>query len=123
MQTRQTFLLGTVVAIVLSGALGAAIAPIPSGRSVPGKDEPPLEEVRRLTERFRDVNVALAEGYIRDPSDTCETAAMIGRPASLGAMGIHYFRPGPARHHRSAVSARHWQRHAHGFSEAEHPHL
>ena len=23
----------------------------------------------------------------------CDTAAMMGRPASLGAMGIHYFRP------------------------------
>jgi hypothetical protein len=46
-----------------------------------------------VTERFRDVNVALAEGYIRDPFDMCETAEMMGRPAALGAMGIHFFRP------------------------------
>jgi hypothetical protein len=39
------------------------------------------------------VNVALAEGYIRDPFDLCDTAIMMGRPASLGAMGVHYFRP------------------------------
>ena len=39
------------------------------------------------------MNVALAEGYIRDPFDLCDTAEMMGRPASLGAMGIHYFRP------------------------------
>lgn len=55
--------------------------------------EPTLEDVRLATERFQDVNTALAEGYIRDPSNTCETAAMMGQPASLGAMGIHYFRP------------------------------
>lgn len=55
--------------------------------------EPSLSEVRRLTERFQDVNVALAEGYVRDPADMCDTAEMMGRPAALGAMGVHYFRP------------------------------
>ena len=55
--------------------------------------ETDLAAVRRATERFQDVKVALAEGYIRDPFDLCETAEMMGRPAALGAMGIHYFRP------------------------------
>lgn len=55
--------------------------------------EPSLDAVRQATDRFRDVSVALAEGYIRDPSNTCETADMVGRPADQGAMGIHYFRP------------------------------
>ena len=59
----------------------------------PGPNEPTLAEVRAATERFRDVKVALAEGYIRDPFDLCDTAEMMGRPASLGAMGVHYFRP------------------------------
>ena len=59
----------------------------------PAADEPTLAQVRQATERFRDVNVALAEGFIRDPSNTCETAEMMGKPASLGAMGVHYFRP------------------------------
>jgi hypothetical protein len=59
----------------------------------PAAGEPTLDEIRELTERFRDVNVALAEGYIRDPSDHCVTAEMEGRPAEDGAMGIHYFRP------------------------------
>jgi hypothetical protein len=49
--------------------------------------------VREATERFRDVDVALGEGYVRDPFDVCETADMMGRPAELGAMGIHFFRP------------------------------
>jgi hypothetical protein len=59
----------------------------------PAPGEPTLAQVRQATERFRDVNVALAEGFIRDPSNTCETAEMMGKPASLGAMGVHYFRP------------------------------
>jgi hypothetical protein len=50
-------------------------------------------EVRTATERFQDVKVALAEGYIRDPFDLCDTADMMGRPASDGAMGVHYFKP------------------------------
>ncbi|HET7709765.1 MAG TPA: hypothetical protein VFK50_09575 [Sphingomicrobium sp.] len=55
--------------------------------------EPNLAAVRAATERFRDVKVALAEGYIADPANICDTASMMGRPASLGAMGVHYFRP------------------------------
>jgi hypothetical protein len=61
--------------------------------SIPAPGEPTLAEVRAATERFRDVNVALAEGYIRDPGNLCDTAEMMGRPASMGAMGIHFFRP------------------------------
>lgn len=60
---------------------------------MPGPGEPDLDAVRAATEKYRDVNVALAEGYIRDPFDLCDTAEMMGRPAELGAMGIHYFRP------------------------------
>ena len=59
----------------------------------PGPGEPTLAEVRATTEKYQDVNVALAEGYIRDPGDMCETADMMGRPVSAGAMGVHYFRP------------------------------
>ncbi|CAN5833147.1 hypothetical protein BH23GEM5_BH23GEM5_28470 [soil metagenome] len=55
--------------------------------------EPTLAEVRAATERFQDIKVALAEGYIPDPGNICDTAEMMGRPAELGAMGIHYFRP------------------------------
>ena len=52
-----------------------------------------VEAVRAGAERFEDVNVALKEGYIPDPSGMCFTAEMEGRPAEQGAMGIHYFRP------------------------------
>jgi hypothetical protein len=49
--------------------------------------------LREATERFEDVNAALAEGYIPDPTGMCITAAMEGQPAEYGSMGIHYFRP------------------------------
>lgn len=54
--------------------------------------EPSLDELRQATERFRDVDVAIAEGYITD--GMCFTAEMAGAPAHLGAMGVHYFHPG-----------------------------
>lgn len=79
----------------LRAALAAACAPVVALAALadPGPGEPTLAEVRALTDRFRDVEVALADGYIRDPGDICETADMMGRPAEQGAMGIHFFRP------------------------------
>ena len=74
-----------------SGAL--ALALVFSHPAKTASPEPDLGTVRAATERFRDVKVALAEGYVRDPSDMCDTATNMGRPASLGSMGIHYFRP------------------------------
>ena len=55
--------------------------------------EPDLVAVRAATERFKDVKVALAEGYIAAPGSMCETSAMMGRAGPDIAMGIHYFRP------------------------------
>jgi hypothetical protein len=82
----------TIVCLSLAAATNAVSAEM--GQTYqPARGEPTLEEVRHATERFRDVKVAIAEGYIRDPFDLCDTAQMMGRPASLGAMGVHYFRP------------------------------
>jgi hypothetical protein len=55
--------------------------------------EPTLDQVRAVASKYRDVKAALADGYVEDPSGMCETAEMMGKPAKLGAMGIHYFRP------------------------------
>ena len=89
-------LVKTSVSLAIAGLLSTAWAAhdtprVPLG---PGPGEPTLAEIRRATERFQDVNIALSEGYIRDPFDLCDTAAMMGRPESLGAMGVHYFHPG-----------------------------
>ena len=91
MRFRTALLITTLLGVSL---VAFAHAPMDgSGRARPGAGEPTLDEVRRATDRFRDVNAALAEGYIRDPFNMCETAEMMGRPAALGAMGIHFFRP------------------------------
>lgn len=91
MKTRRALV--TAAALSLSAALAVGVAGASKTLPGPAPGEPTLDEVRQATERFRDVKVALAEGYIRDPFNLCDTAPMMGRPASLGAMGIHYFRP------------------------------
>ena len=90
--THFRLLTPTFAAFAVASAFVAGMAAA-SGAPDHRADEPSLEEVRQATARFQDINVALAEGYIRDPFDVCETAEMMGRPASQGAMGIHYFRP------------------------------
>ena len=52
-----------------------------------------LEVIRAATEKYKDVNIALAEGFIPDPSGHCVSAAAEGLPAEWGAMGIHYINP------------------------------
>ncbi|NIP79462.1 MAG: hypothetical protein GWM90_09705 [Gemmatimonadetes bacterium] len=47
--------------------------------------------VRAATEKYQDVAVAEAEGYVRHP--VCIVSPMEGQPKQLGAMGYHYFRP------------------------------
>lgn len=80
-------------AAMLTAVTGLLAVSTPVETRASDRGEPSLAEVKTLTERFRDVNIALAEGYIRDPSNMCDTAEMMGRAASLGTMGIHYFRP------------------------------
>lgn len=76
-------LLAPLVAGAVAGCTDAAVE----------ASEPTLEELRAATERYQDVGVAIAEGYILDPTNTCETADLLGYPAEMGGMGIHYFRP------------------------------
>ncbi len=52
--------------------------------------EPTLDEIKQAAERFRDVKVAIAEGYTTD--NKCVTGEMLGHPAHEGAMGMHYVR-------------------------------
>jgi hypothetical protein len=92
----------TLVAGVLAGCgpeaaaddapAATAAATTPAATDTDAAREAALEQVRAATSRFQDVNVALAEGYVRDPGDLCDTAEMMGRPAEWGVMGIHYVR-------------------------------
>lgn len=56
----------------------------------PAPREPTLDEVRAIAEKYRDVEVAKAEGYTTD--NKCVTAEMLGHPAATGSMGLHYVR-------------------------------
>ena len=73
-----------------------AAAPLSAQTATPASSttsvvaEPTLDEVRALTERYRDVNAAIADGYVRDPANMCESAEMVGRPRADGVMGIHF---------------------------------
>jgi hypothetical protein len=49
-----------------------------------------IKAVKAATAKYQDVNVALAEGFIPDPSGHCISAAAEGLPPEWGAMGIHY---------------------------------
>lgn len=91
------YALSTVVLAVALAVPASYLAAQAAPRSAPPQSGAPLEasleDVRAATERFRDVKVALAEGYIPDPMNMCDAAETMGKPAELGAMGIHYFRP------------------------------
>lgn len=52
--------------------------------------EPTLDEVRAIAAKYRDVEVAKVEGFTTD--NKCVTAEMLGHPAAMGAMGLHYVR-------------------------------
>lgn len=93
MGTRHTK--GTNMRAIIGAAVLTAVTAIclPGAKATAATGEPTLKQIRAATDKYRDVKVALAEGYIADPGNTCETADMMGRPASEGAMGVHYFRP------------------------------
>lgn len=80
----------TLATLCLIGVSAAFAQP---AQSIKHYSEPSLANVLAATERFKDVAVALEEGYIPDPMGMCDTAEMMGQPAELGTMGIHYFRP------------------------------
>jgi hypothetical protein len=57
-----------------------------------GAEDVDLDELRARVEKYRDVYVALADGYI-NPDNHCVSAAGEGLPPELGAMGIHFIHP------------------------------
>jgi len=82
-----------LVCIVAGVAITSTAARRPAAREGDKALSAQLDAIRKATDRFKDVNVALKEGYLRDPMDMCVTAPFEGQPAQLGGMGIHFFRP------------------------------
>ena len=52
-----------------------------------------LARIRQATSRFRDIHVALSEGYVMVPPAHCVAAESEGEPRQLGGMGVHVVRP------------------------------
>lgn len=70
-------------------ALALAASAFPIAVSAADVD---LNQLRDVVSKYKDVNVALADGYIT-PDNHCVSAAGEGLPPELGAMGIHYIHP------------------------------
>ncbi len=51
-----------------------------------------LDQMRENLSKYKDINVALADGYIT-PDNHCVSAKGEGLPPELGGMGIHYIHP------------------------------
>ncbi|MBT9383351.1 hypothetical protein KM176_05720 [Pseudooceanicola sp. CBS1P-1] len=68
-------------------AVVAACAPLSLSAA-----EVDLDALRASVEKYKDINVALADGYI-PPDNHCVSAKGEGLPPELGAMGIHYIHP------------------------------
>ncbi|WP_245242989.1 hypothetical protein [Pararhodobacter sp. SW119] len=77
-----------------AGYLATAAILAPAGALEPRDDIAALvASIQAATLRFENVEVALAEGFVPDPSGHCVSAAAEGLPTEWGAMGIHYLRP------------------------------
>jgi hypothetical protein len=86
------------IALALGAAVGISLAPTGSLRAQSLEDldattRATLEEVRAATEKYQDADVAVADGYLRDPTNLCAHAGDEDLPTQLGAMGVHFFRP------------------------------
>ena len=68
-------------------ALMAALVPAVSVAA-----EVDIDDLRNAVSKYKDVAVALADGYIT-PDNHCVSAEGEGLPPELGAMGMHYIHP------------------------------
>jgi hypothetical protein len=87
------FAVALFAAAPLSQASAQSVVKTVAHRAAPAVADSELAAIRAATEKYADVSVALAEGYIKDPSGHCISSGMEGAPRQLGAMGVHYFRP------------------------------
>jgi hypothetical protein len=79
----------STLALALGLALGAQGTPLVAQNAIPAAE---LDAIRAATEKYADVAVAEAEGYV-EPLHMCVESIHEGQPRQLGAMGLHYIRP------------------------------
>ncbi len=65
----------------------------PSAEPMDAEAAAAIDAIRIATAKYADPEVALAEGYVRDPGNLCALPVQEGLPVQLGGMGIHFFRP------------------------------
>ncbi|MFV2003383.1 MAG: hypothetical protein ACC619_10430, partial [Paracoccaceae bacterium] len=78
MRTFSTAIAATTILVGLSTGAGAQSA------------EQAMAAAVAASEKYQDVNVALAAGFVKDPSGACVSAGAEGLPPEWGAMGVHY---------------------------------
>ncbi|MGK7313619.1 MAG: hypothetical protein ACN0LA_15500 [Candidatus Longimicrobiales bacterium M2_2A_002] len=83
---RHTLLTGVIALAALAAAAPPAAA---QARAIPTAE---LDAIEAATERYRDLEVAIADGYVL-PMKMCVRSVDEGQPAQLGAMGLHFVRP------------------------------
>ncbi len=76
------------IALVVTGAVGLG-ATVAKAHGVAAE----IAAVKEAAKRYENVENALADGYIPDPSGHCVDAAAEGLPAEWGGMGVHYIHP------------------------------
>ena len=77
---------------ILLAVVGAGLASFAYPGGAAADEAAQIAAVREATAKYKDVNIALAEGFVPAPSG-CVSAAHEGLPAEWGAMGIHYIHP------------------------------
>jgi hypothetical protein len=85
---RNALALAASAALLPAGSLGAQALD-----DLDADTRSALDEIRAATEKYQDPEIALADGYMRDPGNLCTSATEEDLPAQLGGMGIHFFRP------------------------------
>ena len=87
MSSRHAFVIG------VTGAAMALMMLVPPALAAARDVAAEIEKVRIASQRFADVKVAMAEGYVPAPPGDCISAAGEGLPPEWGGMGIHYVNP------------------------------
>ena len=81
--------LGGLIALTL---LAVPCLSTPSAAQAGAIPAAELDAIRAATEKYRDLEAAVADGYVL-PMEMCVMSVDEGQPAQLGGMGLHYVRP------------------------------
>lgn len=75
----------------LIGTVALTLTAVPAAAQL-GVPAPELAAIRAATEKYTDVEAAIADGYVL-PMEMCVMSEDEGQPGQLGGMGLHYIRP------------------------------